>query len=65
MIGFDDIELASYLTPPLTTIRQNKMAMAEAAVTLLLERMIDPSRPARRHLLPTVLVQRQSTGRIA
>jgi LacI family transcriptional regulator len=65
VIGFDDIELASYLTPPLTTIRQNKMAMAEAAVTLLLERMIDPSRPARRHLLPTVLVQRQSTGRIA
>lgn len=64
LLGFDDIELASYVTPPLTTIRQDKNAMAEAAVQLLLERIAEPSLPARTRILPTRLVERQSTRRI-
>jgi LacI family transcriptional regulator len=64
LLGFDDIELASYVTPPLTTIRQDKNAMAEAAVQLLLERIAEPSLPARTRILPTCLVERQSTRRI-
>jgi DNA-binding LacI/PurR family transcriptional regulator len=28
VIGYDDIELASYMTPPLTTIHQPKMNWA-------------------------------------
>lgn len=64
LVGFDDIELASYVTPPLTTIRQDKNAMAEAAVQLLLERIAEPSLPARTRILPTRLVERQSTRRI-
>jgi LacI family transcriptional regulator len=35
VIGFDDIELASYASPPLTTIRQDKVALGQAAVRLL------------------------------
>lgn len=64
LIGFDDIELASFITPPLTTIRQDKAALAEAAVTLLLERIAEPDLPARTRILPTQLIERLSTRRI-
>ncbi|MCX7976366.1 MAG: LacI family transcriptional regulator [Bellilinea sp.] len=64
LVGFDDIELASYVTPPLTTIRQDKTALAEAAVQLLLERIAEPGLPARTRILPTRLIERLSTRRI-
>lgn len=64
LIGFDDIELASYINPPLTTIRQDKSAIAKAAVTLLLERITEPHLPARTCILPTQLIKRLSTQRI-
>lgn len=64
LIGFDDIELSSFTTPPLTTIRQDKAALAEAAVTLLLERIAEPDLPARTRILPTQLIERLSTRRI-
>lgn len=64
LVGYDDIELVSYVTPPLTTIRQDKNAIAEAAVQLLLERIAEPSLPARARILPTHLVERQSTRRM-
>lgn len=65
LVGYDDIELASYITPPLTTVRQDKAALAEAAVQLLLERVAEPGLPARTRILPAHLVERQSTRRIA
>jgi len=65
LIGFDDIELASYTTPPLTTIRQDKAAMAQTALNLLLERIVDRQIPARQRVIPVTLVERQSTRRIA
>ncbi|MCS6907641.1 MAG: LacI family DNA-binding transcriptional regulator [Anaerolineales bacterium] len=64
VVGFDDIELASYVTPPLTTIRQDKTGLAETAVQLLLERIATPGLPSRTHVLPTQLVERQSTRRV-
>ncbi|WP_298818135.1 LacI family DNA-binding transcriptional regulator [Chloroflexus sp.] len=62
VIGFDDIELASYVNPPLTTIRQDKEALADRAVQFLLERIANPNLPARAHLVPTTLVERLSGG---
>lgn len=64
LVGFDDIELASYITPPLTTIRQDKSALAEAAVELLLGRIAQPDLPARTRILPTQLIERHSTRRL-
>jgi len=61
IVGFDDIELAAYASPPLTTIAQPKLEMAQQAVVLLLEQISDSSLPARRLILPTGLIQRQST----
>jgi LacI family transcriptional regulator, galactose operon repressor len=45
VVGFDDIELASYTTPPLTTVSQSANEVGRAAVELLLERLADPARP--------------------
>ena len=37
IVGFDDIPIARYLTPPLTTVRRPLAAMGERAVDMLLE----------------------------
>ncbi|WP_322806462.1 LacI family DNA-binding transcriptional regulator [Thermanaerothrix sp.] len=65
VIGFDDIELASYASPPLTTIRQDKVALGQAAVRLLLERIADRDLPARRVVIPTTLIERETTRRVS
>lgn len=61
--SFDNIELASYTTPPLTSVAQPKQEIGQMAITLLLERMQNASLPPRRNILPTRLVIRESTRR--
>ena len=61
MIGFDDIELAAFATPPLTTVRIYTEQMGRAAVQLLFERF--EGRQAAVHLVVnTKLIIRESTG---
>jgi LacI family transcriptional regulator len=62
VVGFDDVRLASFTNPPLTTITQPKYEMGTLAVTMLLERMRDRDRPPRQRLLDTSLMIRQSTA---
>jgi LacI family transcriptional regulator len=62
IIGYDDIELASYTTPRLTTIYQDKQLIGEMAVQLILKHLQDPTLPREEILLPTRLVIRESTG---
>ena len=63
VVGFDDIYLAAYYNPPLTSVAQPRGEMGATAVRLLLERMRDRSLPRRRPLLMnTTLVVRRSTG---
>ena len=62
VVGFDDIELASYTTPPLTTVSQSASEVGRAAVELLLERLADPGRPPVRRTFETRLVVRASCG---
>ncbi|STE89744.1 ribose operon repressor [Escherichia coli] len=45
MIGYDDIELASFMTPPLTTIHQPKDELGELAIDVLIHR-ITPADPS-------------------
>ncbi len=42
IVGFDDLFIASYTDPPLTTIRQPKAAMGRAAVEILLKLFAGP-----------------------
>jgi len=60
--GFDDIDMAATVTPPLTTVRQPMFRMGEAAVDMLISRS-KGEKLARRHVqLDTELIVRQSTG---
>jgi LacI family transcriptional regulator len=62
IVGFDDIELASYVTPALTTVKQPTMEMGKKAVQLLIERIEDKDIPTRCHISPTELIIRDSSG---
>lgn len=62
VIGFDDIPLAAYLDPPLTTVRQEPFEIGKAAAGLLIERIELPERPRQHRLVPAELVTRQSTS---
>jgi LacI family transcriptional regulator len=60
--GFDDIPLASYVLPELTTVRQPLYEMGEEAVNLLLDRIRDPSIAPREKVFSMTLVIRNSTS---
>jgi len=62
IVGIDDVEYASLLPVPLTTVRQPCREIGESAVTAMLERMARPGMPARDILLECRLVVRRSCG---
>jgi LacI family transcriptional regulator, galactose operon repressor len=64
VVGFDDIPLAAYFDPPLTTIHLPAYELGQAAGRALLERIADQTIP-HRTLLPTELIVRGSTLRRA
>lgn len=61
LAGFDDLEFAAQLDPPLTTVRQGVRQQGAEAVSNLFQLIGDPDASPRRVLLPTELVIRQST----
>jgi LacI family transcriptional regulator len=62
VVGFDDLEPASLVSPALTTVRQPLARIGAVAADLLL-RWIDGEEPAAMHIeLPVELVQRGSTA---
>lgn len=60
VVGYDDIELARYMTPPLTTIHQPKDALGELAVDVLIHRMAQPDLAQQRLQLTPELIERGS-----
>jgi GntR family transcriptional regulator, arabinose operon transcriptional repressor len=60
--GFDDLPLASHLEVPLTTAAQPFALMGETAIRVMQKLIQDPGAPVEKHLLPTTLVVRESTG---
>jgi len=60
VVGYDDIELARYMTPPLTTIHQPKDELGELAVDVLIHRMAQPALEQQRLFLTPELVERGS-----
>jgi LacI family transcriptional regulator len=60
LIGYDDIQMASYSVPRLTTIRQPGEELGELAVKRLVERLNNPELSFRQDVLPVQLVERQS-----
>jgi len=60
VVGFDDVELAQYVTPPLTTIHQPKLRLGQLAMEMLLSLMED--QPVEDQLVPLELMVRCSTA---
>jgi LacI family transcriptional regulator len=61
VVGYDDLELAHFTNPPLTTIAQPKKEIGAQAISLLVDRMSRRDRSPRRIVLPPELIVRRST----
>ncbi len=64
VIGFDNVPEAAVAQPPLTTLDQSIGAMAEAAVTMLME-LISGNRVLQRQRVSTRLIVRESCAPVA
>lgn len=62
LFGYDDVPLAKYLVPRLSTASKNGEKMGREAMRLLLARLQDPDRPRQEIKLPARLILRESTG---
>lgn len=62
IVGFDDIPMAQFTAPPLTTVHQPMEDMAELAVKLAVDA---PSRGDVNRVFPTTLSIRATTGPVA
>jgi DNA-binding LacI/PurR family transcriptional regulator len=62
VVGFDDIQLAEFLHPPLTTLRQQKVALGEAAGRALIRHIEGEKDVPAAVTLPVDLIVRASTA---
>jgi len=61
VMGFNNMEIASLISPSLTTVRVPMLRMGELAAEILLEK-IEKKEEGRKVILPTQIVVRNSTG---
>ena len=62
IIGFDDIRLAQFITPRLTTVQLSQVELAKIAFLALMNQLNnDPAQPQSEYELDTHLVLRHST----
>ncbi|HTJ30119.1 MAG TPA: LacI family DNA-binding transcriptional regulator [Acidobacteriaceae bacterium] len=60
VIGFDDVQMARVMIPPLTSIQMSRSELARAAVTALRSH-VESTQPERELFIPTSLIVREST----
>ena len=60
IIGFDNISMAKYTDPALTTIRQDTDRIGRQAAVLLLDEIDGKSKNYRAKVIPVSLVKRDS-----
>ncbi|MCK8060077.1 MULTISPECIES: LacI family DNA-binding transcriptional regulator [unclassified Fusibacter] len=60
IIGFNDIPTSKYTVPPLASVRVHKEFMGETAVHLLMERIVNNRTIAKKVIIPTELILRES-----
>lgn len=67
VVGFDDIRMAEFTIPPLTTIRLSPLDLAQQAFAALSAGLDRTEQPARRlirsYAVETRLIVRRSTGK--
>lgn len=63
VVGFDDIRLARYWDPPLTTVAQPMGDIGREAMSMLIEILDGTDIPPRKRMLPVQLIVRGSVAR--
>jgi DNA-binding LacI/PurR family transcriptional regulator len=65
IVGFDDIDVAAFIDPPLTTVRQPMEAVGALAASLVIGRANERMPPQKKeHLLPGILIARDSVAAV-
>ena len=62
LVGFDDIPMANYLVPRLTTVTKDAHASGKKAFEILMRRMQNSDLPRQKIHTPARLIIRESTG---
>ncbi|MBN1640595.1 MAG: LacI family DNA-binding transcriptional regulator [Anaerolineae bacterium] len=62
VVGFDNLELAAFGNPPLTTIAQPTHEIGRIAAAMLIDRLQEPALPLQIRMMETELVVRRSTA---
>ncbi|MGH9726510.1 MAG: LacI family DNA-binding transcriptional regulator, partial [Candidatus Acidiferrales bacterium] len=62
VVGFDDIQSAAYINPPLTTVRQPLQKMGEIAARTLLDQIEERAEYVRQIAIEPEFVIRESTA---
>lgn len=62
VVGFDDLSIASLLSPSLTTVQYRLTTMADMAIKLLLARIKSPSAPYDNYYIEPNLIVRKSAA---
>jgi LacI family transcriptional regulator len=62
LVGYDDIPMANYLVPRLTTVTKDALTMGRKAFEVLLARIRTPDLPIQKIHHPAKLIIRESTG---
>jgi LacI family transcriptional regulator len=62
LFGHDDIPVAKYMIPRLSTASKDGERVGREAIRLLLARMENPDRPLQEVRIPARMILRESTG---
>lgn len=62
VVGFDDVPIASIVTPALSTVRQPLVEMGRVETTMLLRLIAEEPLDSKRVELTTTLITRESTA---
>lgn len=62
IVSFDDIAIAAYVNPPLTTVRMDAEELGRAAARLIFKRLQEPTLPPQEVFISSQLVVRASSG---
>lgn len=62
LVGFDNINMVQFTTPPITTVCVDRDTMGQIAVQLLLDRVKSPERPIIKVTIGVELIERGSVG---
>lgn len=58
LVGYDDLELAGIVDPPITVVAQDHATMGRRTVEMVTSRLADPGLPPRRAVVPVRLLDR-------